>query len=680
MIRETLRLVQEEFRPHAALNDVARIASFHRIQCSPGIRDAALCIKSQLEELGISVELMSFPAKKGVSWWSQQSFPEWEARDAELILLEDGQRTRLCSYAEFKTSLVQRSAPTPPEGLETKIVLVEDAANPKAYEGLDVVGKLVFSRGAVADIAALAVDKFGAAGIIVDTMREQPPVREYWDLPDGRQYLSFWPSDPDSHKALGFVLTPRQGQVLRRLFASGKKELSVYARVDSRFFDGQLEVLSAAIPGETEEEVVGVAHLCHPEPSANDNASGSGALVESLSALSRLIAQGRLPKPERTIRFLWVPEMTGSYAYLANHEETLKRTVAAINLDMVGENQDLCGSTFTVERPICALPGFGGDLAAAILSQMTKQTGNLGGTHKYAMFRWTVGPFSGGSDHHIWGDPSVGVTCPMLIQWPDKFYHTSEDTIDKVDPRMLAVAGVLTATYLYTAATATPADAAYIAGEMASRFGGEVDGLLSTLVQGAREKVGALSGEEVSDLAARVRRSVEKRVDFLERRKKADVESLLRLVKDSAMFSAARTAAQAQISSTAAFLKGKVLRDLAITVGLDDVAELPPAWEPEETDAARRAKNIVPLRVYRGPFSGMAREQSDEYKNKLKAFSDKYGATGRQFGHLQYWVDDCRTLDEIAHLIEGETGMWNIEALVELLDLMVMQGALIVRQ
>jgi aminopeptidase YwaD len=349
-----------------AFNDVARIASFHRIQLSPGLNDAARFIHSHLAKEGIQCELLSFPAQKGVKWWSQESFQEWKANDAELVLLEDGKRETLCAFSEFKTSLIQRSAATPLDGIKTTMVLIENGEDPKSYEGIDVAGKLVFSRGNVGDIAKVAVDQFGAAGIVVDTMREQPPVRDRFDLPDGRQYLSFWPADAGTHKALGFVVSPRQGEALRRRFAE-KKELSVFARVDVEFSDGAWEIPTAIIPGESDEVVVAVAHLCHPEQSANDNASGCGTLMETARTLSNLIATGRLQRPKRSIRFLWVPEMTGSYAFLATHEEELKNTVAAINLDMVGENQELCGSTFTVERPVSALPGFGGDLAAIIL-------------------------------------------------------------------------------------------------------------------------------------------------------------------------------------------------------------------------------------------------------------------------------------------------------------------------
>ena len=673
MIHATLSLVKQEFRPQAAFNNVAKVASFHRIQCSPGIREAVHYIHSYLGAEELQVEVMSYPAKKGVTWWAQDSFPEWVAANAELLLLEDGKQERLCSFAESKFSLIQRSAPTPPGGIETKMVLVEDGANPASYEGIDVVGKLVFSRGSVPEIAAVAVDKFGAAGIVVDTMRDQPPVRDRFDIPNARQYLSFWPSDFGKHKALGFVVTPRQGAALRARFAAGKKELSVFARVESEYHDGSLEVMSAMIPGESDEEVVGVAHVCHPEPSANDNASGCGALMEAASTLSRLVKSGRLAKPGRTIRFLWLPEMSGSYAYLANHEDTLEKIIAGINLDMVGENQDLCGSTFNVEKPIKALPGFGGDLAEAILYLMIKETTNLGGSRAYAMFRWAVGPFSGGSDHNIWGDPSVGITCPMLIQWPDKFYHTSQDTTDKVDPHMLGVAGVLTATYLYTAACADPSDASYIAGEMGTRFAGEVDAALSMIIQGISDRIN--SSDEGSTLVlAKARRAIERRISFLAERKNRDIDSLLKLAPDSAIFADARRSARRVIANTADFLLAKGLKDLAVVGRLCDTSDLPEPWEPEETEADRRAKVLVPKRVYRGPFRTSAKESPPEHEEKLKAFNAKHGQNNLAARHLEYWTDGVRTLAEIADLIEGETGFRDSPMLVDYFDLMLGRG------
>jgi len=68
-------------------------------------------------------------------------------------------------------------------------------------------------------------------------MRELPLVRDRFDLPDARQYQSFWPADGSTHKAFGFMVSPRQGEALRKRFAK-QKELSVWAMVGTEFSDG----------------------------------------------------------------------------------------------------------------------------------------------------------------------------------------------------------------------------------------------------------------------------------------------------------------------------------------------------------------------------------------------------------------------------------------------------------
>ncbi len=676
LIHRTLALVNDEFRTQAAFNFVSEIAANHRIQCSPGIRDSTRYICDVLLRQGVQTELLDYPARSGVQWWSQSSFPEWNCRHAELTLLEDGKRVRLCSFDDSRFSLIQRSASTGPAGITTTIVLVENADDPAAYAGVDVRGKLVFSRGEVPGIASLAVDRFGAAGIVLDTMRDHPPVRDRFSLPDGRQYLSFWPGDFTKHKALGFVITPRQGAMLRSMFAAGKTELAAHAVVDSEYCDGVMEIASATIPGETDEEVVGMAHVCHPEPSANDNASGCGALMETALTLSRLIGKGSLKKPRRTIRFLWLAEMSGSNAYLANNEDKLAKTIAAINLDMVGENQDLCGSTFFVEKPLRALDGFGGDLAEAIMHLLTTEKGG-GRSRPFQDFRWAPCPFSGGSDHNIWGDPTVGVTCPMLEQMPDKFYHTSEDTIDKVDPRMLGVAGILTAVYLYEAACATPTDASFLADQMATRFSGELDCILSPIIKTLVAELGD-SAEPATrtELISRARQAIERRITFADERKHLDIESLLRLTDDSPSFSRARQSAHDVVSAAAKYMLERSVRDLTLAGGYAGIAELPAAWQPSSDPAYREAASIVPRRAYRGPFATSGRDPVPEYEAKAKAFQAKH-ACYVPSNHLQYWANGKRNLAEIADLIQGETGFCNTTALVDYYRVMVSLGVFV---
>ena len=57
-------------------------------------------------------------------------------------------------------------------------------------------------------------------------------------------------------------------------------------------------MLSALIPGEDKtKEFWVVAHICHPNQGANDNASGSGAIMEALRVISQLIEEEKIPKP-----------------------------------------------------------------------------------------------------------------------------------------------------------------------------------------------------------------------------------------------------------------------------------------------------------------------------------------------------------------------------------------------
>jgi len=598
---------------------------------------------------------------------------EWDCEDADLSLLLDGKVERICSFDDEKISLIQRSAPTNGR-IQTALVLVEDAHLESSYEGRDVSGKIVFSRGDQTAIARMAVDKMGAAGILVDNMNEFSPVRDRMDIPNARQYTSFWPIRAKEFTAFGFVVSPRQGESLRKRFKDGAKEIPCSALVKSRFYDGSFEDVSAVIPGETAEEVVAIAHLCHPQPSANDNASGSGALLEAARALSDMVKDGRLPKPKRGIRFLWVPEMAGSYMYLAAHEKQLESYAAAINLDMVGENQDLCKGPFLVERPPKALAGFGGDLAESILREMATEVPNLGGTSSYALFKWGVTPFSGGSDHYVWADPTVGVTCPMLIQWPDRYYHTSEDTIDKVDPKMLNLAGTLTACYLYFAASAAPAEAASLAREMASHFEMEIGDAVAGAIRSAAEDVGKATPHELSSVLAKHRRVIEARCAFLASRKIADLSSLSRLCGDSLVLDEAKKSASESVERIAAFHAAKSLAELACLAGLERAADLPPALVPEG-DSEDKAESIVPQRVYKGPFAGRGHIRTSEDEADLEAFSKKHKGAIRYSIYVQYWTDGVRNLREIADLVEGETGGRNMEFMLDYVELGKKQGA-----
>jgi len=101
---------------------------------------------------------------------------------------------------------------------------------------------------------------------------------------------------------------------------------------------------------ELTEEIVLIAHLCHPAPGANDNASGSATLAEIACQINTMVTNGLIPPPQRTIRFLWVPEFSGTVPWLKLYDKQRdKRTIhAALNLDMVGESPARIGTPLTI--------------------------------------------------------------------------------------------------------------------------------------------------------------------------------------------------------------------------------------------------------------------------------------------------------------------------------------------
>jgi hypothetical protein len=119
----------------------------------------------------------------------------------------------------------------------------------------------------------------------------------------------------------------------------------------------------------------------------------------------------------------------------------------------VGEDQSACGSTQLIEHPPCFAASFAEELLVRIRTEALDWVSSYSGPGHVSMTRTAEVPYAGGSDHAVLVDPTVGVPCPMLIQWPDRYYHSSYDTPDRCSPASLALAARIAATYAGTLAT-----------------------------------------------------------------------------------------------------------------------------------------------------------------------------------------------------------------------------------
>jgi len=93
----------------------------------------------------------------------------------------------------------------------------------------------------------------------------------------------------------------------------------LHAHVKAGQHPGNYEVVTATIPGADsklkEEEIAFSCHLDHQRPGANDNASGCVTILEVARTLQKLISEGKLARPARTIRFIFRRRLKGRWRY-----------------------------------------------------------------------------------------------------------------------------------------------------------------------------------------------------------------------------------------------------------------------------------------------------------------------------------------------------------------------------
>ena len=649
MFHTTLNTIRQAYSGDAAKDQVAVISRLHRIQASPGLRDAAHVVFNQLQAWGLAPEYLQPPATADTRYWGASLFQEWDASHGTLHLVEPAAR-KLADYRAVPLSLIPRSCSF--QGI-LEVVAIDGGDQEADYDGIDVRGKIVLTNTMPMRARRLAVQRFGAAGLIYDGMSQAPPVRLAYDLNDALQYTSFWWWDGETPDTFGFVVSQKTGAWLRDLIRHSSKPVQVQVDIRSRFFDGTLDGVTVCIPGATDEEVVVVSHLCHPAPCANDNASGVGCALEMARTLHTLIQQDKLARPQRGIRFLWVAEMTGTYAYLATHEDRLPRMVAGINLDMVGQDQAQCGSVLLLERPPAASASFVDTLLERVHAALANTSTSFSGQGSFALHRYASVPFNGGSDHYIFSDPTVGVPMPMVIQWPDKFYHTTADTLEKTDPQSLALAGVLAGTYAYWIATADSRSAAWLADEIVTR---------------ARERLARLIQDAISADPPPAWDSVQHQAEFEADRTQAALETLHRLAPHldvAAWLTDVDTLATSELARGAA----------AWQRYYPDQPQAAASAETPVPDDLATAARQVPQRLFRGPVEVLPNRLTPDDQEAWWTFQrDRLQSKSAQATVAQYWADGQRTLAEIDRLVALETGTGDLDTLVTYFEFLVKAG------
>ena len=185
--------------------------------------------------------------------------------------------------------------------------------------------------------------------------------------------------------------------------------------IDSSLTDGYLTYGEYLHQGETEDEFLLSAHVCHPSL-ANDNCSGVALLTHLAKRMAGL-------RTRYSYRFLFAPGTIGAITWLARNEEHSQRIKHGLIISMVGDGggptykKSRRGST-TIDRAVVH-------------------------TIRHSGLTPTVLDFSPyGYDERQYCSP--GFNLPVGLFQRSKFgeipqYHTSADNLDFIAPNHLAL-------------------------------------------------------------------------------------------------------------------------------------------------------------------------------------------------------------------------------------------------
>ncbi len=402
---EIFETVNSRFQKKDILPVFKRIASFHRIQGTKEFNSAQEYIHRELSENKIASKIIDFPMTPGRSTLGFPHYQGYRVKNGVLTVL-DSTRTVLADYETNPFSIVQRAGSV---NGRYELVLDSDENTRGKFVLTDNLSRAIYKH----------IYGMESAGIVYYNKKINR---------NARQYKSFWYFDKHERKIPGFVINRIKADYLKKLLASEK--VFIHADITSSFYETSLKVVEANIQGKRKDSILITAHSCHPRGSANDNTSGAASLLYSAIVLKSLITQGKLPVPEYSIKFLFIPEMWGTAFYIDLIMNSRKKLpVAGLNYDMVGSNLKKTAGFVTVELPPYCTDDINTPLFLHILNYVHKKM--------QLPLKTFTRPFDGGSDHLILNDPMVNIPAPMLIHWPCKYYHTDMDTVSNIDMHMM---------------------------------------------------------------------------------------------------------------------------------------------------------------------------------------------------------------------------------------------------
>ena len=403
------RRILSEIHGRNALRHIEKICEFgDRFVGTVGDQKTLDYARTHFQGLGLKIEQTSIRV------------PTYEERSIRLVLTDTG--TELEAVSPYFTEPCQ-------DGVNGELVYVGEGRD-SDYEGLNVEGKIVvlneagtgwdwFWLGLFSRRAAI----HGAVGLVIihpfpwpNRMSMESGIHDIGQRFVDKQVPSVCISAIDGLKVMQHI---------------GQAKNNAYLKIDSAIYDVDGVILSGVIEGSRwpDERIAVIGHRDSPfHLGANDNGSGVGCQLEMARVLSGF-------RPKRSVEFICSTAeegvSPGAWAFIQANKERLSRMRALINIDMVGVG----GSLYLVD----GCQWHGGEpftYPSWLLEKIEGVADELG----YYVRRMTATSASEESRF-----VEEGVPVAAFWKWDDYYYHSAQDTPEKVDANCLKAISDITA-------------------------------------------------------------------------------------------------------------------------------------------------------------------------------------------------------------------------------------------
>ena len=682
-----LRAIRQESSGELALTHFRHIVSHYSgFTPSRGGDQIAEYLAGQARTNGLSdVAIEGFPADGRRFFWTFLTEPGWEGESGTLTMVEP-RTERLADLAVNPVVLGRFSSSA---DLTADLVDVGSGIAESDYQGKDVRGKIVLASGEAGAAHAAAIWRHGAVGLVWyragDAGEPLPLV--------GNPSLLPWTGPRGEPPGFAFGVSYSHAALLREMVRRGER-VRLHATVRAATSAGEYKQVTAVIPGSDRSlpEVWVNAHDNYRNTGGGNNLTGVGATVEIARVLNTLIARGTLPRPRRTIRFLWGAEHFSSLYNFFTHPDRIARVLAFLNVDMVGYHQERAKAVFHLYRLPHSLPHFLSDVAesfvetvgrantvsvreAAVVTPVVASDYDpiFAPTGTRDQLHYTVEEFWGPSDHE--DVITLGVPAVLYNDWPDPYIGTQEDDLSRTDPTQMRRAVLTIGATAYALASVLPSDigrwAPLVTSLATARMGGE-----------ARRAFALIADSLPLDRPGRFR-AAGKLLDQSVAREQRTVQSLSALGDHPAAKAAIARAFQQVAGIHAANLAAlrSAMTELDPVLGSRGAE-----WKPTEVE--RRLAASIPIRAdsIRGPVHFFRPEYGAAWL-RLKTGNEDFrsAVTLASSGHYVLFealnfADGRRSLLEIRDAVTAEYGPVSGEALEEYFRFLESVGVVAIRK